>query len=248
MKNQNESNANEPIISNLISDQLAPYWQELHEKLLPLALQATQIELTDRLQRLAQILEIVRIEEHIPPMEAGGRGRPLMDRRPLARAFLAKAALNLSDTRTLIEQLKQSPCFRRLCGMNCVPSEATFSRAFSAFACLNLAEIAHQAMVDKFVGERVVMHASHDSTAIEAREKAQKKVKQESVKKSEVVRKQGKNDLLRNQLVWNDRCLWNQKRRSWNYLPFVTGELSVIQTVTHIVGAVTKPIYRGPRA
>lgn len=155
-----------------------------------------------------------------------------MDRRPLARAFLAKAALNLSDTRSLIEQLKQSPCFRRLCGMTCVPSEATFSRAFSHFACLNLAEIAHRVMVDKFVGERVVMHTSHDSTAIEAREKAQKKAKPESVKKSAVVRSKGKNAPLRNQLVWSDRLRngsaiyasrWNPKRHYWNSPPFATG-------------------------
>lgn len=228
MKNQNEPNANEPIISSP-SCQLAPYWQELQEKLLPLVGQTVQSELTDRLQRLAQILEIVRIEEHIRPSETGGWGHPLTDRRPLARAFLAndemaepfaRAALNLPDTRALMEQLKQSPCFRRLCGMICVPSEAAFSRTFSAFADLKLAEVAHRTMVDKFVGERVVMHTSHDakllrnlrdSTAIEARKKAQTKVKQvreiaqgdflESVKKSVAARKRERNDVIRNRLV-----------------------------------------------
>lgn len=112
-KNQTESNANDATISN----QLAPYWQELQETLAPLVEQSIQMALTDRLQCLAQLLEVVRIEEHIPQHNTEGRGPPTIDRRPLARAFLAKAALNLSDTRALMEQLKQSPCFRRLCGM-----------------------------------------------------------------------------------------------------------------------------------
>lgn len=180
MKNQNESNANEPIISN----QLAPYWQELRETLLPLVQQTTGMELTDRLQRLASVLEVIRIEEHVSRHEEGGRGRPLIDRRPLARAFLAKAVLNLSDTRALIEQLKQSLCFLRLCGMPHVPSEATFSRAFSVFARLNLGDIVHKAIVEKFVGKSLVMHTSHDSTAIESREKARAKVKPATQKKA----------------------------------------------------------------
>lgn len=241
MKNQNESNANEPIISN----QLAPYWQELHEKLLPLVQQAVQTELTDRLQRLAQILEIVRVEEHIEQTDTGGRGRPSIDRRPLARAFLAKAALNLSDTRALMEQLKQSPCFRRLCGMTSVPSEATFSRAFSAFARLNLGDIAHKAIVEKFVGKCLVLHTSHDSTAIEAREKARVKVKPVMEKKSEVVLEKAKCVPIKNRLESNARSKWNPMPPLRNCRTIATGESSAIRTGIVIVGGVTKLIYPG---
>lgn len=204
MKQPTELNANEPIISN----RLAPYWKELQEKLFPLVEQATNSLLTDGLKRVAQILEIVRIEEHIPTSPPGGRGCPLIDRRPLARAFIAKAVLNLSDTRALREQLKQNLCLQRLCGMNSVPSEATFSRAFALFANLNVGDIAHQALVDRFVFEQIVMHVSHDSTAVEAREKATKKVKPEKEKKSAVVPRKGRSDPRKSRLAWKGRWQW----------------------------------------
>lgn len=241
VKNQTESNANEPIISN----QLASYWQELQETLLPLVHQVTQMELTHRLQCLAQLLEVVRIEEHVPRHDTRGRGRPSIDRRPLARAFLAKAFLNLCDTRTLIEQLKQSPCFRRLCGMTNVPSEATFSRAFSVFARLNLGDVVHKAMLEKFVGECLVLHTSHDSTAIEAREKAAVKVKPVMEKKSGDVLEKAKSTLRRNLPESNDRWRWNPMPPLRNCLTIVIGESSAMPMGILIVGGATKPIYLG---
>lgn len=241
VKNQNESNANEAIIPN----QLAPYWQELRETLLPLVQQATRMELTDRLQRLAQLLEVVRIEEHVARHSTGGRGRPSIDRRPLARAFLAKAALNLSDTRALIEQLKQSPCLRRLCGMTNVPSEATFSRAFSTFARLNLGDTTHKAVVEKFVGKCLVMHTSHDSTAIETREKAQVKVKPTVEKKSGVALGKAKCARIRNLPESSGKSRWRRTPPSRNFRAVVIGESNAVPTGIHIVGGDTKPIYPG---
>jgi len=176
VKNQTESNANEPIVPRR-QCLLAPYWKEVQDKLLFLLEQESQSELTPGLRRVAKILEIVRIEEHVqaPPRERGRRGRKEIDRRPLARAFLAKAILNLSDTRLLIEQLKQSLCLRGLCSMTRVPSEATFSRAFARFARQDLGERVHRAMVGTFVSEQIVLHVSQDATAVEAREKARMK-------------------------------------------------------------------------
>ena len=173
MKNQNEINANQQIVSCLLAD----YWQQVREKLCPLLENEVGVELTDTLRRLTQILEIVRIEENVPAPTRGKRGNPTIDRRPIARAFVAKAVLNLSATRQLIEQLHQSPVLRLLCGMEQVPSEATFSRAFGAFAQQDLGGIVHHALVEKLVSGQVVMHVSHDATAVEAREKATKKVK-----------------------------------------------------------------------
>jgi transposase len=149
-------------------------------------------------QRLAQILEIVRIEEFVAPPTRGKRGNPTIDRRPIARAFLAKAVLNLSDTRQLMEQLRQSPALRFVCGIPQVPSEATFSRAFASFAKESIAEKAHQALLEKFVSKQLVMHASHDTTAVEAREKPAKKVKPIKVKKSADVPRRGRS-VLRSQ-------------------------------------------------
>lgn len=174
MKSQTVSNANEPIVPSQPC-LLAPYWKEVQDKLLFLLEQESQSELTPGLRRVAKILEIVRIEEHVQAPPQGRRGRKEIDRRPLARAFLAKAILNLSDTRRLIEQLKQSLCLRGLCGMTGVPSEATFSRAFARFARQDLGERVHRAMVGTFVSEQIVLHVSQDATAVEAREKARKK-------------------------------------------------------------------------
>jgi hypothetical protein len=70
-----------------------------------------------------------------------------------------------------------------------VPSEPTFSRAFAQFAKQNLGDIAHRSLVQKHVSPHTVMHASHDSTAVEAREKAltkKDKPQKEKVKKSVV--------------------------------------------------------------
>ena len=142
---------------------------------------------TAQIQQIIQILEIVRIEESVSSPKREGKGRPQVDRRPLARAFVAKAVLNLPETKILIEQLRQSAWLRKVCGMDSVPSKATFSRAFSLFAEQGLGDTVHQALISKFVsGEEdsrpVVLHVSHgraiassdclDSTAIEARERA----------------------------------------------------------------------------
>lgn len=169
---------------------LSPYWLEIHDKLFPLLADAGQEEPTAQIKQIAQILEIVRIEESVAVPKRIGKGRPPIDRRPLARAFVAKAVLNLPETKTLIEQLRQNSWLRKVCGMDYVPSKATFSRAFSFFAGEGLGDRVHQALIDKFVsGEEdsrpIVLHVSHDSTAVEARERATKKrVKQTPEKKT----------------------------------------------------------------
>jgi transposase len=188
VKNQTPQNASQEIVpgdsENNEYDLLAPYWKQVREKLFPLLQEQTGLELTEKLKVLAQILEIVRIENLVAEPKRGKRGGQEIDRRPLARAFLAKGFFNLSQTRALKEQLDQCPALRKLCGMKRSPSEATFSRAFCQFSQMGLGQLAHAALVEKFVSPQLVMHVSHDSTALEAREKAIKKVKPPKVKKS----------------------------------------------------------------
>ena len=178
---------------------LSPYWLEIQEKLFPMIAQAGQEKPTQQIERVVQILEIVRIEESVSSPKREGKGRPCVDRRPLARAFVAKAVLNLPETKTLIEQLHQSPWLRTVCGMESVPSKATFSRAFSLFAEQGLGDTVHHALLVKFVsGEEsvrpIVLHVSHDSTAVQGRERSEKKpAKQISEKKNAVVLVRGKN-------------------------------------------------------
>ena len=113
---------------------LAPYWKQVKDNLVPIPQEEAGLKLTGQLHTLAQILEIVRIEQFIPEPKRGKRGGQPIDRRPLARAFLAKAFLNLSQTRALRERLLQCPALRKLRGLQEVPSESTLSRAFGEFA------------------------------------------------------------------------------------------------------------------
>jgi transposase len=162
---------------------------EIKDKLLPLLPHEDNGKTSPEIERLAQILEIVRVEESVPLPKSGGKGRPQADRRAMARAFVAKAALNLPETKTLIQLLSQSSSLRQVCGLYAVPSKATFSRAFTDFAKMGLGDRVHAAMVAKFVSGNVterplVMHVSLDSTAVEARDMAIKKVKLPKEKKT----------------------------------------------------------------
>jgi len=78
----------------------------------------------------------------------------------------------------LIDAVRHRPTLRRLCGWETlaeIPCEATFSRAFAAFAQDELPQIIHQATFKEHYGDKIAGHISRDATAIHAREKAVKK-------------------------------------------------------------------------
>ena len=174
---------------DIVTPALAAYWQEIHACLQPKLEQALEEPLTQTTQQLVATLEVLRVEEVIGqapvccPQPQGGRrrGRPKKDRRPIARAFVVKAVLDLPHTKLLIEMLRHSPVLRALCGWasspKAIPSQATFSRAFAEFAAAGLGDQVHAALVHKHVGEQLVMHISRDATEIVAREKPAKKAK-----------------------------------------------------------------------
>ncbi len=96
--------------------------------------------LTPQHERLVVVLDVARIEAFVQ-MWPGLPGRPPADRHALARAFVAKAVLNLPTTLALIERLAADAVLRRLCGWESrrgLPSESTFSRAFAEFAASSL--------------------------------------------------------------------------------------------------------------
>jgi IS5 family transposase len=161
---------------------LARIWQRIQVCLLPGVEECLDDALTQRLKQLITSLEILRIEEHVAAPAQSARGRPLQDRQPIARAFVAKAIYNLPTTDLLIEMLHLQPNLRRLCGWERkrqIPSPATFSRAFAQFAAAGLGDAVHAALVQEHIGEQVVMHLSRDATEISAREKAAPKPKAE---------------------------------------------------------------------
>ena len=130
--------------------------------------------LTEQQRQVILVLEVVRVEEMVPPSCLQWLGRKRQDRRALARAFVVKACLNLPTTKLLGERLRVDRSLRQLCGWEQgrqVPSEATFSRAFAEFAALGLGDRVHGARVKEYLGEEVVWHVARDATEIEAREK-----------------------------------------------------------------------------
>lgn len=129
--------------------------------------------LTPKLEKVIHTLEWVRIEEFVENSWAG-IGRPPHERAWLANAFVAKVVLNIATTVGLIERLSVDRALRRICGFPLhkrLPSEATFSRVFEAFADSKLADRAHEALVVEQLGDRLMGHISRDGTAIEARER-----------------------------------------------------------------------------
>lgn len=153
---------------------VAEFWHRIERSLFPCVAENLGHALTEELQSLVAILETLRIEEQRVYRPQQRVGRKLSDRAAIARAFVAKASLNLPDTLSLINRLRQDASLRRILGWeqaSQVPSEATFSRAFAEFALCSLGETVHQALVSTYVGERIIGHISRDSTAIEARER-----------------------------------------------------------------------------
>ena len=128
--------------------------------------------LTAKLERLIVILDTLGLEAYVPP-PSRGRGRPADDRQQIARAFVAKAVLNIPTSSALIERLQVDRSLRRICGWerrSDVPSESTFSRAFAEFAAQSLPEQVHEQLVRDELHGHILGHVARDATEIDARE------------------------------------------------------------------------------
>ena len=157
-----------------LSDQLKQFVRVMQGCLFP-ALEEQLGPLTGKLRQLIAVLELVQIEAMVGPWH-GGVGRPARHERAIARAFVAKAVYNLSDTRQLLDRLQNDPSLRRICGWSRrseIPHESQFSRAFASFAASQLPQRLHAALIEEMQKDRLLGHISRDSTEIEAREKPQ---------------------------------------------------------------------------
>lgn len=157
-------------------------WNVLQHELMP-ELKLECGALTPKLEKLIHLLDWVRIEE-FAVRTWQGIGRKPHERGALASAFVAKAVLGLGTTAALIERLTMDRALKRICGFamwKCVPEEATFSRGFAEFAEAKLAEKVHEALVKANLGNALIGHINRDGTAIEAREKPQRRVEADKV-------------------------------------------------------------------
>jgi hypothetical protein len=158
---------------------LSQIWFEIQEVLFPFIEKETEEPLTKKLKQLISTLELIRIEDMVRVPEYW-QGQSPKNRKQIARAFVAKAVYNMDTTRGLIDRLKISPVFRRICGWQkvCdVPHESSFSRAFKEFSGSGLTQVVHERVIKEHMGDKIVGHISRDSTSIDAREKPVRKIK-----------------------------------------------------------------------
>ena len=125
--------------------------------------------------KVVATLETIRLEQVLDLLPWRGEvGRPRSDRQAVARAFVAKAVLNLSTTRQLLDRLSIDVVLRRICGWERrdeIASESVFSRAFAEFAKSELPTRIHGALISKAYEAQIVGHLSRDATEIDARER-----------------------------------------------------------------------------
>ena len=161
-----------------LREMLSDYWYAFQQELFP-RLEGELGPMGERYELFVAVLELVRVEALLPYFR-GQVGRPEEDRAALARAFIAKAVFDIPTTRALIERLEVDGRLWRLCGWSGagrLPSEATFSRAFSEFAESRLANRLHETLIARTMDGHLIEHISRDATAIEAREKPAPKPK-----------------------------------------------------------------------
>ncbi|MBI3259406.1 MAG: transposase [Ignavibacteriae bacterium] len=182
----------------------------IQEELFPPFQKSLDEPLSDKQKKLISILEVIEIEKYVQSSSYQWMGRKIKDRCAIARAFVAKAVYDMPTTRSLIEGLHDRANLRRICGFgkqayktvydvvekdgqlervamkkSTLPSESTFSRAFSEFSESELGDKVHEALVGEYLSEELVGHISRDATAIEGNEKAVVKGKEKSIPKKQ---------------------------------------------------------------
>ena len=112
---------------------LSDYVNTLQGSLFPwLKKRSLERRLTDKLHKFVFTLEIVNVERFVFGPLTQEMGRKELDRRSIARAYVAKAVYNLPTTELLLEMLRANTVLRRFCGFayqRDIPSASTFSRA-----------------------------------------------------------------------------------------------------------------------
>ena len=160
-------------MNNALRARLTQFHHDFQHQLLPLVEADLSVSLTPTMARLLRIWECVEIERFVPSTR-GLVGRPPRERMALARAFVAKAVLGLSETSALVERLNADALLRQLCGFDLrrrgALRECLFSRAFAEFAQQGLPTRVHAVLVHDQLGDALIGHVSRDSTAIAARE------------------------------------------------------------------------------
>jgi hypothetical protein len=145
---------------------LTTMFHGLQRQLFP-ALEEELGPLTAPDQQFCEVISLTQLGRLTYDYEWYGEGRPPCSRTWLAHAFIAKHVFQFPTTGTLLHALQTRPTLRRLCGWERaedVPSEPTFSRAFTEFAADQLPQQIHLRMVQVHVGPKLVGHVKPFTT------------------------------------------------------------------------------------
>jgi hypothetical protein len=196
---------------------LGELWSTIRKWLFPL-LEDELGELDDKHKEFVAVCETCAPGAHMNPYRWIGNGCPPKSRLALFKAFAAKAVWDFPTTRDLIDAVRHRPTLRRLCGWETlgeIPSEATFSRAFAAFASDELPQRIHDATIRQRYGEKIAGHVSRDATAIHARERAaKKKPKEDAAPQPTRLQHQLQRSLEENLADLPRACDWGTKKNS----------------------------------
>src|SRR5260370_12646389 len=148
---------------------LLQFGHVLQQELFP-HLEAAVGRLSSQLELLTSVVSLVPLARLLSAHRAR-TGRPAKDRAALATAFIAKAILNLSTTRDLLDRLRVDQALRQFRGRrspHALPHESKFSRAVAEFPATHLPQQLHASEVDSTPGHRLIRHIAPDSPPLPA--------------------------------------------------------------------------------
>jgi len=135
-------------------------------------------DLSDREKELLLFFDLLFLGNFISV--PASTGRPRSSRVSLLKAFIVKAALNITENKQLREVLSGNSELHKICGWTEsteIPSLPTFSRVFKEFAEMKVAENIHATLIKTALKDSLIGHVSRDASSITAREKPIKKAK-----------------------------------------------------------------------
>src|ERR1700690_2174258 len=95
-------------------ERLSYFWNRVQDVLFP-HLREVLGDLLPHHERVVEVLSIVQVERFVA-YQVDAKGRKQKDRQAIARAFVAKAVLNMPTTLGLIERLETDYRLRVICG------------------------------------------------------------------------------------------------------------------------------------
>lgn len=141
---------------------LSGLWDSIQAWLIP-HLEDELGELDEKHRQFVAVCELCSPQDFMSAYRWMGNGCPPSNRLALCKAYIAKAVWDFATTRDLIDAIRHRPTLRRLCGWETlgeIPSEATFSRAFDAFARDGRPQQIHEALIKTHYDEKIAGHVS----------------------------------------------------------------------------------------